>query len=123
MNTMESYIAKSEPKPCLAAPVKGAHSNTKAELLAGLQQKQKQIHCKYFYDQYGSELFNTITTLPEYYLSRIETDLLLQHRDAIIDCVGRGGVLIEPGSGRCHKVRFLLPKLRPEFYVPLDISI
>jgi dimethylhistidine N-methyltransferase len=92
------------------------------ELLAGLRQEQKQINPRYFYDARGSELFERITQLDEYYLTRAERSILANHADDIARCCGTGCVLIEPGSGSSEKVRLLLDALRPAAYVPLDIS-
>ncbi len=92
------------------------------EILAGLNQKQKTINPKYFYDTHGSELFERITLLPEYYLSRTERSLYVQHADAIADFCGKSCVLIEPGSGSSEKVRLLLESLKPSAYIPMDIA-
>lgn len=94
----------------------------RAELLAGLRLEQKQINPKYFYDARGSELFEQITQLDEYYLTRAERSILANHADDIAHCCGSECVLIEPGSGSSEKVRLLLDALRPAAYVPLDIS-
>ena len=96
--------------------------DSRAELLAGLQLEQKQINPKYFYDTRGSELFEQITQLEEYYLTRAERSIFANHADDIARCCGSDCVLIEPGSGSSEKVRLLLSTLRPAAYVPLDIS-
>jgi dimethylhistidine N-methyltransferase len=94
----------------------------RAELLDGLQREQKQINPKYFYDERGSQLFEQITRLDEYYLTRAERSILADHAEDIARCCGSGCVLIEPGSGSSEKVRLLLDAVRPAAYVPLDIS-
>lgn len=96
--------------------------DSRAELLAGLLQEKKQVNPKYFYDQEGSELFEEITQLQEYYPTRTEISILDQYADEIAAYCGRDCVLIEPGSGSSEKVRLLLDSIKPAAYVPLDIS-
>lgn len=96
--------------------------DTATEILRGLRQKQKSISPKYFYDTHGSKLFDRICTLPEYYPTRVETQLLEQHRDDIANHVGNNTVLIELGSGSSEKVRPLLDAIEPDSYLPMDIS-
>ena len=94
----------------------------RADVLAGLRRRQKRIPCKYFYDERGSRLFERITTLPEYYLTRTETEILRRHATAIARAVGPGAALVEFGSGASVKTRILLDALRaPVAYVPIDI--
>jgi len=90
--------------------------------MAGLGGVRKSINPKFLYDQLGSELFDQITRLPEYYPSRTETHILTRYRDEIADYCGTGCVVIEPGSGSSKKVRLLLDALAPAAYVPIDIS-
>ncbi len=97
-------------------------SDKRAEILSGLQQKQKSIDPKYFYDTRGSELFEQITDLPEYYPTRTERQILSRDAKAMAECCGQNCVLIEPGSGSSEKVRLLLDTLKPTAYVPMDIS-
>ncbi len=92
------------------------------ELRRGLAQPQKTINPKFFYDAVGSELFDQITRLPEYYPSRTEKAILTTYRDQMAHYCGRGSVIIEPGSGSSEKIRLLLDALQPSVYVPLDIS-
>jgi len=93
-----------------------------SEILAGLLAMQKWISPKYFYDAAGSRLFDRICHLPEYYLTRTEVDILSRQRQAIGRILGTGMELIEFGSGSSIKIRLLLQNLRPENYVPIDIS-
>jgi dimethylhistidine N-methyltransferase len=93
-----------------------------AEVLAGLAQSPKQISPKYFYDQKGSALFDAITRLDEYYVPRVEQQIFEQYRLEICTAIGAGSTLIEPGAGSCEKVKWLLPELQPEVYIPMDIS-
>jgi dimethylhistidine N-methyltransferase len=99
-----------------------AAGDTREELLTGLRQAQKVINPKYFYDQRGSELFDRITRLPEYYPTRTEIDILTRYRQEICAACETGCLFIEPGSGSCEKARLLLDELQPSAYVPVDIS-
>lgn len=92
------------------------------EILQGLRQKQKVINPKFFYDARGSALFDQITRLAEYYLTRTEQKILNTYSAEIADCCGRHSIVIEPGSGSSEKVRLLLNELRPRMYIPIDIS-
>src|SRR5690606_27345546 len=69
-----------------------------------------------------SELFEQITHLPEYYLTRTEMALFDRHLPAIADALGEGFCLVEYGSGSSRKIRKLLERVRPAAYVPVDIS-
>ncbi len=94
----------------------------------GLLAERKWLHCKYLYDQRGSELFEEICRTPEYYPTRTEMALLERHAGEIMDFFALGGGdLVEMGSGSNLKVRCLLESLSPRAqarlrYVPLDIS-
>ncbi len=92
------------------------------DVLAGLRNKQKYIAPKYFYDERGSQLFEQICRLPEYYLTRTEVGLLQQYGREIADCIGTDSTLFELGSGSSSKIRLLLDAIRPSSYVPMDIS-
>ena len=93
------------------------------DVLAGLQQENKSLPCKYFYDERGSRLFEQICELDEYYLTRTEIAILQQHVDEIAAVLGAHVLLIEYGSGSSAKTRILLERL-PNLagYVPIDIS-
>lgn len=93
-----------------------------AEVLAGLRRRPRYIPPKFFYDERGSQLFDQITALPEYYLTRAEVEVLAANAQEIARRVGTGSLLVEPGGGSCAKVRILLEGLRPCAYVPMDIS-
>jgi len=93
------------------------------DLVDGLQRKLKRIPCKYFYDARGSELFDRICRLPEYYQTRTEMALLRDHAGEIARLMGRNVELVEFGAGSLAKVRILLDALEtPQSYVPIDIS-
>ena len=93
-----------------------------AEVTRGLSLPQKAIPPKYFYDPAGSALFDAITKLPEYYLTRTEVGILNENRQVIGERVGTGTCLVEYGSGSSVKVRILLEACDPKAYVPVDIS-
>jgi dimethylhistidine N-methyltransferase len=94
------------------------------EVLDGLAATPRALPCKYFYDERGSALFDRITQLEAYYLTRTEQGILEAHRDEIAMQIGPGAVLIEYGSGSSTKTRLLLDALAPALaaYVPIDIS-
>ncbi len=94
----------------------------KQELLDGLISDNKYINPKFFYDEYGSQLFEKIMQLPEYYPTRTEISLLENNKHAIAKSIGEDTVLIEPGAGNCQKVQSILPALKPSCYIPIDIS-
>src|SRR4051812_15532085 len=91
-------------------------------LMAGLSKCPKEIPCKYFYDQVGSELFDRICALPEYYQTRTETMLLARHAGEIAALMGDDVEIVEFGAGALKKVRILLDAARVRAYSPLDIS-
>ena len=99
-----------------------ALGDSRSELLDGLAREQKSVNPKWFYDAAGSDLFEQITQLPEYYPTRTEIGILRDNRQAIAERCGDGCLFIEPGSGSCEKARLLLDTLRPAAYIPLDIS-
>ncbi len=92
------------------------------DVIAGLALPQKAIPPKYFYDAAGSRLFEAICALREYYPTRAELALTRAHLGAIARFAGRGGMLIEYGSGAGVKSRLLIGALAPSVYVPVDIS-
>ena len=94
-----------------------------AEVLAGLQQTVKTIAPKYFYDERGSQLFDAITQLPEYYPTRTELALFELYLPEVKQQVeAQPFCVVEYGSGSNKKIRRVLDVLRPAAYVPVDIS-
>lgn len=93
-----------------------------AEVVEGLRKEQKKIPPKFFYDEKGSEIFAEICETPEYYPTRTEQRILRQNVWEIANIIGHHCLLVEPGSGNCEKVRLLLDVLKPQAYVPMDIS-
>jgi dimethylhistidine N-methyltransferase len=94
----------------------------RADVLSGLSEPIPAIPARWLYDRRGSELFDDITRLPSYYPTRTETALLEARADEIADRVGRGGALVEFGSGSSTKTPIVLRALKPAAYVPIDIS-
>ncbi len=94
-----------------------------ADVLAGLGESPKCTPSKYFYDKRGSELFDRICELDEYYPTRCELDIMEEHASQMGAAIGPGAMLVEFGSGSSVKTRYLLDAL-PEgvAYVPVDIS-
>ena len=93
------------------------------ELIDGLRQPEMMISPKYFYDERGSQLFDEITRLPEYYPTETELGIMQDNIDEIASLVGRQASLIEFGSGSSMKTRILLEHLdQLAAYVPVDIS-
>src|SRR5688572_24688502 len=78
-----------------------------AEVKAGLQHGHKHLPCKLFYDEAGAELFEEITTLPEYYPTRTELGILETHGDAMAHWIGAHARIVEFGSGSGNKTRVL----------------
>jgi len=94
-----------------------------ADIVAGLSKPLKQIDCKYFYDQRGSELFEQICELDEYYLTRAEQSIMDLFSAEMAAQLGRQVMLVEFGSGSSWKTQALLHQLlNPAAYVPVDIS-
>jgi L-histidine Nalpha-methyltransferase len=102
--------------------IEAAVPNPLPEIVEGLQQPQKRISSRFFYDQRGSHLFDRICELPEYYVTRTEVSILRENAEAIGHAIGRGSYIIEPGAGACAKVQPLLRSAGVSGYVPLDIS-
>lgn len=100
-----------------------SRADQRSDVLDGLRQTQKWISSIYFYDELGSQLFDAICELPEYYPTRTELAILEQHGDEICAAIGPEVLLVEPGSGSSVKVRHLLDRLTdPVAYVPVEIS-
>lgn len=94
----------------------------RADVLEGLSQPQKAIPARWFYDRAGSQLFEEITRLPEYYPTRAETEILTRHGADFARLIGPGRAVVEFGSGSSQKTPLLLRAIAPAAYVPLDIS-
>ena len=96
------------------------------DIRMGLTAKPKELAPKYFYDELGSQLFEQITELHEYYPTRAEREILSQRSAEIVAAAGSPGTLVELGSGSAAKTRHLLSAMRDDgclaTYVPVDIS-
>ncbi len=96
------------------------------EVRLGLTAKPKELAPKYFYDERGSQLFERITELPEYYPTRAERAILAARSAEILAAAGEPSTLVELGSGSAAKTRHLLSAMRAagclRTYVPVDIS-
>jgi dimethylhistidine N-methyltransferase len=100
----------------------GIASAFRADVLEGLAQAPKAIPARWFYDDAGSELFEAITRLPEYYLTRAETAILRERCADFRRLIAPGRAVVEFGSGSSVKTPLLLECIEPAAYVPLDIS-
>jgi len=96
------------------------------EVRSGLSSEPKVLSPKYFYDERGSQLFERITELPEYYPTRAEREILASRSGEIVEAAGGPGTLVELGSGSASKTRHLLDAMQEAgclaTYVPVDIS-
>ncbi|GAA2645034.1 L-histidine N(alpha)-methyltransferase [Streptomyces lunalinharesii] len=103
-------------------PADATAAALRADVVAGLSRTPKQLPPKWFYDARGSELFDEITTLPEYYPTRAEREILRATADRIAAATG-ARTLIELGSGSSDKTRHLLRALADlDAYLPVDVS-
>lgn len=94
----------------------------RADVLQGLSEPQKAVPARWFYDEAGSHLFEEITQLPEYYLTRAETAILDARGEQFAELIGPDRAVVEFGSGSSLKTPLLLSAIAPAAYVPLDIS-
>ena len=94
-----------------------------AAALEGLAGPQKTLPCQYLYDERGSDLFEQITDVPEYYPTRTETAILAECVGDIVAGTPAGSILVEFGSGSSRKTEILLAALdKLAAYVPIDVS-
>src|SRR5881396_1799635 len=89
------------------------------DVIEDLSQHPKRLSPKYFYDATGSELFEQITVLPEYYPTRTELGILRDRGEAIAAIIAKGAALVEFGAGATTKVRLLLERSDFGAYVPV----
>lgn len=94
----------------------------RTDVLNGLKGPRRAIPARWLYDERGSELFDDITRLPEYYPTRTETTLLQSASADLAARIGRGAAVIEFGAGSATKTPLLLEAIAPSAYVPIDIS-
>jgi dimethylhistidine N-methyltransferase len=100
----------------------GVDTKFRADILLGLSQAQKATPARWLYDDAGSQLFEDITQLPEYYPTRAETEILSSQGASFAEMIGEGRAVVEFGSGSSVKTPLLLSAIAPAAYVPLDIS-
>jgi len=94
------------------------------EVVTGLRKSKKELPAKFFYDKRGSELFEEITRLPEYYVTRTEIEILDLNAEEMVSLMGENFLLVEFGSGSSTKVRILLDQMQGKAaYTPIDISL
>ena len=94
----------------------------RADVLRGFGSSPRAIPARWFYDRRGSELFEAITDLPEYYPTRTETAILRSACAEVATLAGEGRAVVEFGSGSSTKTPILLGAVAPAAYVPIDIS-
>ncbi len=98
-------------------------SQIRTELLKGLQATKAYTSPKYLYDALGSKLFEAITELLEYYPTRTEAAIFLEHAESMVSHIPHGSVLVDLGAGNCQKAARLFKQLHPSRYVAVDISV
>jgi dimethylhistidine N-methyltransferase len=97
--------------------------NFAAAVVDGLTKARKSLPCRFLYDARGSELFEEITRLPEYYPTRTEIKILYKQAERMVEAIPTNGVLMEFGSGSSIKTELLLKHLPQTIaYVPIDVS-
>lgn len=92
------------------------------ELSLGLLAQQATLSPKYFYDEMGSVLFDAITLLPEYYPTRTESQIFVDHAHDIHAQLPQQATWVDLGAGSCHKAARLFTQTLPATYVAVDIS-
>jgi L-histidine Nalpha-methyltransferase len=92
------------------------------DVLKGLTMRPRTIPARWLYDRTGSELFEAITVLPEYYVTRTEQAILSRTVSEIVELAGPDRTIVEFGSGSSTKTRLLLSAMKPAAYIPVDIS-
>jgi L-histidine N-alpha-methyltransferase len=110
----------------LTVKAEGASASFASDVRAGLKSFPKTLPPKYFYDELGSRLFEAICCLPEYYLTRAETEILATRAHEITQRTASNARLIELGSGNAEKTRYIidafLHRQTDLHYIPIDIS-
>lgn len=110
----------------LAPAVAEVETDFAHDVAAGLTDRPRHLHCRYFYDEQGSLLFEQICALPEYYLTRAEAEILGRHAAELAALMPASGALVELGSGSSVKTRLLIEALLRRHgqlrYAAIDIS-
>jgi L-histidine N-alpha-methyltransferase len=119
---------ESGPVPASSNPrARSVRQQFRSDVLAGLRARPRRLSSVYFYDETGSALFDEITRLPEYYLTRVEQEILETHVDRIIaPLLGDASVVVDLGAGDGSKTSILLERLHARGndvrYAPVDVS-
>jgi dimethylhistidine N-methyltransferase len=116
-----------EAKRAETPKAKSTRAQFRNDVLAGLRARPRRLSSVYFYDDEGSALFEEITQLPEYYLTRVEHAILETHADAIVEPVlGGPSCIVDLGAGDGTKTRILLERIHARGgdvrYAPVDVS-
>lgn len=114
---MQSQILSAQPI-ALEAPL----NNGISDISSGLLSECPMIPSKYFYDLRGSLLFESITRIESYYLTRTERSILNDIHDDLVKIVGTGATLVDLGAGNCAKAESLFSSLKPASYIAVDIA-
>lgn len=114
---------KGPPHGVAVLDLEPAASDFLEQAIAGFFASPRTLPSKFFYDERGSDLFQEICELPEYYVTRTETEILRQHGTEIAESIGENAELVGFGTGAGVKTRLLLDHLQNLIaYVPVDIS-
>jgi len=99
------------------------HNLFSSDVVEGLSRLQRTIPCRWLYDERGSDLFEEITRLEDYYPTRAETAILRARQPELRQFAGPGSILIEYGAGAGVKTELVLDALaEPRGYVPIDVA-
>jgi dimethylhistidine N-methyltransferase len=125
MGNME-YLPVTDRSTMITVDLKPAAGTFAEDIDRGLSDSPKHLPCMYFYDYRGSQLFERICRLPEYYLTRTEAGILEQYSDEIVSLLPENPLLVELGCGSCTKTRHIIDELLSRHervtYCPIDIS-
>ncbi|MEO6971295.1 MAG: L-histidine N(alpha)-methyltransferase, partial [Chthoniobacterales bacterium] len=114
---------KGPPSGVSVLDLEPAASDFLEQAIAGLSGSPRTLPSKFFYDERGSDLFQEICELPEYYVTRTETEILREHGSEIAESIGENAELVGFGTGAGVKTRMVLDHLKNVIaYVPVDIS-
>ncbi len=128
MNSTLAYSVADSVVDSIAEPAHSTPSTPRniqaicAEITAGLCADTAYISPKYLYDELGSRIFDAICLLPEYYVTRVESQIFASNMAEISASIGKNICLIEPGAGNCSKAARMFASLAPRQYVAIDIS-
>ena len=116
-------LAQDAPLTSFARPAPASSEPFRRDVIAGLTRPQKTLPARWLYDEVGSALFEEITQLPEYYPTRVETQILRDSSADIAEFCGENLTLLEYGAGAGIKTEILIRALsNPRLYIPIDIA-